>query len=802
MRISYNWLKEYVDIDLTPQQVADKLTMAGLEVEGLEYLGAGIEGVIVGRVAAVRPHPDADKLTLCDVDTGSEVLPIVCGAKNVREGIKVPLAVVGSRLPDGTKIKKAALRGVTSYGMLCSEKELGLAKESSGLMILPDDASVGEQIIKAIGLDDWALEVNVTANRPDCLSHLGVAREMAAITRRELIRPVTELKETGESIRNLIGIEIQDDELCPRYAGRIITGIKVGPSPLWLRMRLQAAGVRSINNVVDVTNYVLMEMGHPLHAFDCARIEEQKIIVRAAAQDEQFTTLDGVERRLSSGMLLICDGVKPVALAGVMGGQNSEVTQETRDIFLESAYFNPSSIRRTSKALGLHSEASHRFERGADPEGLIDALDRAAGLIAEVAGGAVATGRADEYPMPITMPEVAVRVERVNALLGTDLGVDEMTDILKRLELTVTGEDGASFNAKAPTFRPDLTREADMVEEIARIHGYGKIKTSLPVHSTNPGVPDRSRDAVSLVKDLLISGGYTEVVNYSFINPAEFDRLMLPDDDYRRKVITLQNPLTVEQSVMRTTLVPSLLGNLAWNLSRGMRDIKFFEVSRVFLASGPGLPDEPLRVAGISSGSRTGRLWDGRDGMVDFYDLKGAVEQIMEAMGVDGAVYKAAPEVPFLHPGKAAWLVVGGREAGFLGMLHPDVAAAYGLPVDAYVFELDFQALIDMGAEVPRYGPLPKYPAVDRDVAVIISDDVTSMSVLKTIESLKLDLLKDIVLFDYYAGKPIPKGKKSLAYNITYRSPGRTLTDEEVNDVHAKVVAALKDKLGAEIREQ
>ncbi|HLB24759.1 MAG TPA: phenylalanine--tRNA ligase subunit beta [Nitrospirota bacterium] len=801
MRISYNWLKEYVDITLTPQQLADRLTMAGLEVEGLEYLGEGIKGVVVGRIVSMKPHPSADRLTLCEVDTGTESLPVVCGARNMKEGDKVPLATVGAELPGGMKIEKAELRGVASSGMLCSEKELGLAKESAGLMILPQDAKVGEDIVKALGLDDWALEVNVTPNRPDCLSVVGIAREAAALTRKKLKLPQAKLKEKGPDIKGLAGVEIKDAELCPRYAGRLVRGVKAGGSPEWMKRRLAAVGLRSINNVVDVTNYVMMELGQPLHAFDYDLLEGHRIIVRTAAEGEKFTTLDGVERTLPDNTLMICDAARPVAIAGVMGGQNSEVGPSTVNVFLESAYFSPSGIRRAAKKLGLHTEASHRFERGMDPEGLILALDRAAGLIAELGGGAVVPGRADEYPVKAVMPEVAVRTRRVNEILGTDLHTDEMTDILGRLQVRIKDMAEGSFTAQAPTFRPDLVREADMVEEVARLHGYGKIRSRLPVYGMAERLQDRPRDASLKVKDALMNAGFTEVVNYSFINPADFDRLGLPQDDYRRKVITLQNPLSVEQSVMRTTLLPSLLGNLVWNFSRGVRDIKIFELSKVFLSEGPGLPREPLRVAGLAVGGRSLCLWDGRERSVGYYDLKGVVETVLDTMRVKGTVFAPADDVPFLHPGKSAWLMVGGSEAGFLGQLHPDVVERCDLPVEAFVFELDLQSLIEMEAAEPKYSPLPKFPPVERDVAVVVPADVSSFSVTKTIESLKVELIEDVKLFDYYEGKPIPEGKKSLAYTITYRSPARTLTDDEVNAVHQIVVDALKDRLGAEIRE-
>lgn len=801
MLISYNWLKEYVDFELTPQQLADRLTMAGLEVEGMECPGAGIEGVIVGRIDSVRPHPDASKLSICDVYTGSEVLPIVCGASNMKPGDKAPLALVGSTLPGGVKIKKASLRGVTSLGMLCSEKELGMAEDSAGLMILPEECAVGEDIKKAVGLDDWTFEINVTPNRPDCLSIVGVAREVAALTRGAIRMPESSVRETGESIKSLISIEIEDAALCPRYAGRVIKGVKAGPSPFWLRRRLQSVGVRSINNIVDVTNYVLMELGHPLHAFDYARLEDSRIVVRAAAEGELFTTLDGTQRKLSSGMLLICDGKRPVALAGVMGGLNSEVTDETVDIFLESAYFSPSGVRRTSKSVGLHTEASHRFERGTDPEGLVTALDRAARLIEELAGGKVATGRADEYPSRITMPEVEVRVGRVNALLGTEMEAGEVADILNRLQIAVTEKSPGSISATAPSFRPDLTREADMVEEAARIYGYGRIRSSLPATTIIPRSAARPREASANIRRSMIDAGYTEVINYSFINPDDLDRLFRASDDPRRRSIRIRNPLTEEQSVMRTTLLPSLLANLSWNASRGVRELKIFEISKVFLSEGPGLPDEQLRVSGLALGSRTGGLWDGQDGNVDFFDVKGAVELLLATLRVGGVTYKAAEE-PFLHPGKSALLMVGGRQAGFMGQLHPDVSAAFDLPSDAYVFELNFEELLEVPVAGPKFVSLPRFPSVERDVAVIVREEEQAYSVLKAIESLKLELIEDVRLFDCYRGRPIPDGMKSLAYTVTYRSANRTLTDEEVNEVHGKVMDSLREKLGAEIREQ
>ncbi len=802
MRTSFNWLKEYVETDLTVRQVSDRLTMAGLEVEGLEYLGEGISGVVVGRIVSINPHPNADRLTLCEVDNGSEVLPVICGAKNLHAGDRVPLALPGAELPGGMKIEKAKLRGVLSFGMLCSEKELGLAKESSGLMILPEDAPVGGDIVKAVGLDDWAMEINVTPNRPDCLCALGIAREAAALTRSALRQPKFKLAEHGANIAGRMKVTIEDPELCPRYAGRLVTGVKAGPSPAWMRRRLQAVGVRSINNVVDATNYVMMEMGQPLHAFDCRFLAGREIIVRRAVEGEVFTTLDGVERTLSKDMLLICDADRPVALAGVMGGQNSEVTDQTTDVFLESAYFNPSCVRKTSRKLGLHTEASHRFERGADPEGVITALDRAASMIAGLAGGEIAAGRIDEYPNPLKMPVVTLRVARVNEILGAGLEKDEIADIMKRLRIKIHEETEDSFLLQAPAFRPDLTREIDFVEEAARVYGYGKIRSSMPARAAAAREPDTVLAASMRARDAMQDCGFHEVVNYSFMDPGDFDRLGLSENDFRRKTVTLQNPLSAGQSVMRTTLLPSLFGNLSLNLSRGVRDMKVFELSRVFIHAGPGLPNEPLKIGGLACGARAASPWETGGRKADFYDMKGAVEQMLDALRVANAVFAAEEDAPFLHPGKAARLLVGGSPAGYIGQVHPDIAERWDIPAEVCVFEIDFRSIIEAASALPSYKALPRYPAVERDIAVIVPADVTSLSVLKAMESLKLGLVEDVKLFDYYEGAPIPEGKKSLAYTVTYRSFEKTLTDEEANLAHKKIMDVLKERLGAEIREQ
>ncbi|MBE0598549.1 MAG: phenylalanine--tRNA ligase subunit beta, partial [Desulfuromonadales bacterium] len=617
MIVTYNWLKEFVDLDLAPEELAHRLTMAGLEVEAMEKLGEGLDRVVVARLISVEPHPEADRLTLCQVDTGSETLPIVCGARNHKTGDLVALAQVGATLPGDFRIKKSKIRGRESMGMLCSEKELGLAEESEGIQILPPGLELGQPVFLAMGLKDVRFELGLTPNRADCLSVIGVAREVAAMVGRPLRLPRPQLPEAGRAISEQTSVSIEDPERCPRYAARLIRGVQIGPSPDWLVRRLQTVGLRSINNVVDVTNLVLMELGQPLHAFDFQLLRGGRIVVRPAREGELFTTLDSQSRPLKQTDLTICDGEGPVALAGIMGGENSEIRPQTIDILLESAYFNPTTIRRTSKRLGLHTESSHRFERGVDIDLVPIALDRAAALILELAGGEAARGRLDVYPRPVAARQLTISPRRSEEILGLSLPAAEIARLLRGIGLQVEREgDGADADADAslkvtvPVFRHDLEREIDLIEEVARLNGYDRIPVTMPVGGALCHPPRESQRQLRRLRDLLVGAGFSEVINYSFVAPAGVDRLGLAEGDPRRQMVRVLNPLTEEQSVMRTTLMPSLLETVARNLAYRSRDLRLFELRPVFHPqAGDELPVEKMRLTAVVCGRREPEGW-------------------------------------------------------------------------------------------------------------------------------------------------------------------------------------------------
>ena len=740
MNVTLNWLKNYINFEFSPSELADRLTMLGVEVESIKQLGAELEGVIVGSVTSIRPHPNADKLVLCQVDTGgTEELQIVCGAPNVREEMLAPVATIGATLPVGLTIKRAKLRGETSEGMLCSEKELGLSEDAAGLMELPTDTHLGIPLSEALGLDDVVFELEITPNRPDCLSLIGVAREIRAETGNPLKLPTVDLKESSTNAGDLTSVTIDAPELCPRYTARVIQGVKVAESPAWLQQRLESVGIGVINNIVDITNFVLMEYGQPLHAFDYDKLTENRIVVRRATDIEQITTLDEVERELTPDMLVIADAEKPVALAGIMGGYDSEITETTCDVLLESAYFNPSSVRATAKALGISTEASYRFERGADPGVVLAALDRAAQLIAELAGGTVCEGTVDVYPGQQPLTEIQLRPERVNFVLGTTLEAVEMVQILNRLgfDVDTTGE---VYQVTVPTFRSDITREIDLIEEIARVHGYDNIPTALPKGDIPVPAPDPKTEVRRRIKHFLLAAGMMEAVNYSFCDPNCFDKIRLNANDPLRNTLQLRNPLSPEMSVLRTTLLPGLLENAQANKNHQVSDIALFEISNVFIPE-EGLEGEMPRskeferIAGILTGNvirgtildrvipePSGRLIlseveqflmnsDGGeirfehlkeiigalDGSIiysnpyrppDFFDIKGVIEGMLEACDISDYTFEKTDESIF-HPGYNAKVLLDDKQAssnyylpqclGIFGETHPEVLEKYNL---------------------------------------------------------------------------------------------------------------------------
>ena len=797
MNVTLNWLKAYIDFEFSPRELADRLTMLGVEVESIKQLGAELEGVIVGSVTSIRPHPNADKLVLCQVDTGgTEALQIVCGAPNVREGMLAPVATIGATLPVGLTIKRAKLRGETSQGMLCSEKELGLSEDAAGLMELPTETPLGTPLSEALGLDDVVFELEITPNRPDCLSLVGIAREIRAETGNPLKLPTVDLKESSINVRDLTSVTIDAPDLCPRYAARIIQDVKVAESPAWLQQRLESVGIGVINNIVDVTNFVLMEYGQPLHAFDYHKLTENRIVVRRATDSEQITTLDEIERELTPDMLVIADAEKPVALAGIMGGYDSEITETTCDVLLESAYFNPSSVRATAKLLGISTEASYRFERGADPGIALTALDRAAQLIAELAGGTICEGTVDVYPGQQPLTEIQLRPERVNFVLGTTLEAAEMAQILHRLGFDVDTTEEA-YQVAVPTFRSDVTREIDLIEEIARVHGYDNIPTTLPKGDIPVPALNLKTEVGRRVKHFLLSAGMMEAVNYSFCDPNCFDRIRLTTDDPLRNTLKLRNPLSPEMSVLRTTLTPGLLENAQHNRNHQIDTIALFEIGSVFVHDGE--EKEPQRVTGVLAGQIGEGVYSDPHRAPDFFDIKGLVEGMLEVCGVvDWTLQKT--DVPTFHPGRNAEVQLGDRRLGVFGEVHPEVLENYDLPYKAYLFEFDLEGLADATTFAKRFEPISIYPKVARDLAIVVDKEILSDMPTELIYTTGGDSIDSVRLFDVYEGEQVPEGKKSLAYTITYHSATETLTDKAVNALHDKVVKRLNRELGAELR--
>lgn len=801
MIVTYNWLKEFVDFDLSPPALADLLTMIGLEVEGIRSIGSDMDEVVVALVEEKQQHPNADKLSLCRVNNGKETVPIVCGAHNFKEGDKVALAQVGAVLPGDFKIKRSKIRGAESCGMLCSEKELGLADESDGILVLPQDLPLGSPLFEAMGLKDTIFEIGLTPNRADCLSVIGVAREIAAKLGKDINLPVCSVSEEGPPIEAKASVRVEDHDLCPRYMARYVSGCTIGPSPPWLVRRLNAVGIRSINNVVDITNYVLMEYGHPLHAFDHRLLAGGAIIVRRADEGERFQTLDGQERILTSADLTIRDSEKVVALAGIMGGENSEITDITKDILIESACFAPAAIRRTSKRLGMHTESSHRFERGADISVLPQALDRAASLIAELAGGKVATGSIDVYPNPVQPRCIPVRLDRISRILGISLPLEEVASIFRRLQFSVESNEPGILHVVVPTFRVDIEREIDLIEEIARLNGYEKIPTTMPLVHTFSERPSRHQILVRRLRDLLVSQGLSEIITYSFMHPDSFERILLGDGDPRRNVVSILNPLTEEQSVMRTTLLPGLLETAAKNISYRFMSPHLFEIRRIYLPeNGEELPREPVVAAGILCGCRDPEGWHRKRETVDFFDMKGIVENILDAFGVPCASFDARDTDTFYHPGKSCAVLCGKERIGSLGEIHPTVQENFSIEQPVYYFELNVEKLLPFSREPVSIAAPPRFPDTFRDIAMLIGEEIETGTVLDCIRGNRIKEMENVELFDLYTGEGIPVGHKSIAVRIRYRSPERTLTDEEVNRLHQRVLDTLLKNVNVEIR--
>jgi len=812
MRVSLKWLSELLGDLPAPEEVARRLTAVGLEVEAIERLGKGLEGVVAARIVASEKHPNAEKLSVTRVDAGKgEPLQVVCGAKNYQVGDVVPLATVGALLPGGVKIEKAKLRGVESSGMLCSARELGLSEDASGLLILPREVAPGTPIAAAVGLDDVLIEVNVTPNRPDALSHLGIARELAALLGRPVRAPAPKLAEAGPPAAEAVKVLIAAPEKCARYAARVVEGVKIGPSPLWLARRLESLGIRSISNVVDATNLVLLELGHPLHAFDLDKVGGREIVVRTARAGEHLTTLDGKDRALEPDDLLIADRDRGSALAGVMGGGDSEISAGTTRVLLESAWFQPSTVRRTSRRHGLKTEASYRFERGADPGMVIPALDRCAALIAELAGGKVRPGIVDAHPRPVRAPEVRLRWHRPAEVLGMDISRAETEQILRGLGFEPRGADAEGATWAVPSWRVDVSIEEDLVEELVRTKGYDAIPETLPPNAVStPAEPDEAR-AVGRIRAALEAAGFSEAVNFSFVATRELEpfgyTVVTGDGKGRALGVALKNPISADLAVMRTKLVPSLLKNAALNRRQRVDDVRLYELARTYQPH-PSPEKQPssesLQVSGVLLGRRHPVGWAVGGEPVDFYDAKAAVQGVLDALGIRGAswtVRQARGERSsgdWLHPRHSAMVSVGDEVLGDVGELHPKVAAAFELPRGVYAFELHLDALLRAARLVPQYRPIPHLPAVLRDLAVVVEESVTAASVEAVIR--EEPLVDDVALFDVYRGAPLAAGKKNLALAIRYRAPDRTLTDGDADAAHKRILERLAKRVGAELR--
>jgi phenylalanyl-tRNA synthetase beta chain len=799
MRVPLSWLREFVPVTLDTAALCERLTLGGLVVDGYEDLGAEIRAVVVGEIISTTAHPHAERLTLCEVRTGTgPTVSVVCGATNMKAGDRVAYAPPGTTLPGERRIEAAVIRGLASHGMLCSAAELGLSEDAAGILILGPDAPLGDRVARHLGVEDTVLDIDVTPNRGDCLSILGIAREVAALTGTRLARTRSGLRERGEPAHDAVAVRIDDPLGCPRYGARLVRGVTIGPSPAWIEQRLRAVGLRAVNNVVDITNLVMIERGQPLHAFDYDRLARPEIVVRRAGDTRTIRTLDGTQRQLTSDDLLITTGAEPIAVAGVMGGGDSEISPATTTVLLESAYFDPASVRRTSRRLELRSEASYRFERGVDIEGVGPAAERAAALLAELAGGEVAPGLVEAYPSPAQLAAIHVRPKRVAEILGAGVSRSEITTALKALSITVSAAPQGALSAVPPSYRADLKREIDLVEEVARVLGYDRIPATMPVVQIDGGrLPERLQRERQL-KRVLTAYGFYEAVTLSFASTRV--NALFPGLGVDGETIAVANPINRDEPELRRSLLGGLVNTWRINRNQGARGLAAFSVGRVFWRT--DTPHESWRLAGIMAGELPRRgLGAGR--RAEFADVKGALEGVLDALQVaDRVQWDRWSGAPF-HSGKSARLRCGDDVIGVVGALHPDVEFALSLDLTdvCWVFELDTEKLLFYCPPQTLFSGLPRFPAVARDVAIVVKEDFASDRVVHFVRQWRPELVEDVALFDAYAGAPIPSGRKSLAYSISYRAADRTLTDEEVNALHAELVAALVRELGVELRQ-
>jgi phenylalanyl-tRNA synthetase beta chain len=799
MKVTIKWLKEYLDISLTPAELANRLTMAGLEVKGVQATGGTWDNIVVGQIKVINRHPNADRLSLVIVDLGTGQETVVCGATNLVLGDKIAFARVGAQLIDGhtgqvVQLKSAKIRGIVSRGMVCSEKELGISDEHEGIMVLPSDAPVGIPLTDY--LSDVIFNLEVTPNRPDCLSVIGIAREAAALTGQKVHIPEINYNESALSIDKKVAVEIVAPELCPRYCASLITGVKVTESPPWMQHRLMACGMRPINNIVDITNYVMLEYGQPLHAFDYERIRGKKIIVRRPKEGESIITLDGVERKLSEKMLVIADMERAVAVAGVMGGANSEVTEGTTSILLEAASFNPTSIHHTGRTLNLPSEACMRFERGIRPELTVPALKRATQLIVQLGGGEAARGIVDVYPGKREPEPVLLSTSEVKRLLGLELNLSEIIAVLTSLGFDYKTSDSDKVLVTAPYWRSDIRLSVDLVEEVARITGYDRIPTTMLSQSIPRQNPAPMTALKRKIRQCLTGYGFQELVTYSMTGLEMLKKLSPEARPIELPLLRIANPMTAEQEYLHPNLRANLLSALALNRRYEEGGIRLFEVGRVYLPRPKGLPDEHEVLCGLFSGIRSEKSWLDNNQLVDFFDAKGIVEGLLSQLGVEASFESSLDES--LHSARQAAVVAGGKRLGVFGEVHMKVMGSFEIAEPAYLFEIDLPGLLPFVTGHKMFKPIPRFPSVVRDIALVLDTGIIHQRVLDIIKG--FPLVGQVNLFDVYSGEQVPAGKKSLAYRITYQSPTHTLTDDEVNKVQHEILDRLSQEFGATLR--
>ena len=804
MNTSLSWIKKYVpELDVTAQEYTDAMTLSGTKVEGYVQLDEDLEKIVIGQIEKIERHPDADKLIICQVNVGNETVQIVTGAPNVKEGDKVPVVLDGGRVagghdgkptPGGVKIKKGKLRGIDSYGMMCSIEELGSTREmypeapEYGIYIFPEDAVVGESAVKALDLDDAVIEYEITSNRVDCYGVLGIAREAAATFNKKFCPP--QVKETGndENASDYIKVTVEDPELCTRYCARVVKNVKIGPSPKWMQRYLAKNGIRPINNLVDITNYVMEEYGQPMHAYDLDHIEGKEIVVRRAAKGEKFVTLDGQEREMDDSVLMICDGKKPVGIAGIMGGENSMITDEVHTVLFEAACFNGTNIRLSSKKIGLRTDASGKFEKGLDPNNAQAAIDRACQLMEELGAGEVVGGMVDvcsETREPVRVP---FEPERINALLGTELTKEEMLGYLARVELSY---DENTNEIVAPTFRQDIHCMADVAEEVVRFYGYDKVPTTLPTGEATTGKLPFKLRIEQIARDMAEYCGFSEGMTYSFESPKVFDRLLIPEGDALRNVITISNPLGEDYSIMRTTTINGMLTSLATNYNRRNKDVRLYELGNVYLPKSLPLTELPEERMHFTLGMY---------GAGDFFDMKGVCEEFFEKIGMKERVtYDPNAGKTYLHPGRQANMCYGGKVIGYLGEVHPAVADNYGIGDKAYIAVIDILAVLEFAGFAHKFTGIAKYPAVTRDLSLVVPREVLAGQIEEVLEQRGGKILESYELFDIYEGSQIKEGYKSMAYSVVFRNHDKTLEESEINAVMNKILNGLTG-LGIELR--